>query len=104
MKFKGYYFVLFGVFLLIIVSLWKISFPPSQCHRYSSDRDVHQYVISISLFGPRENPLFTFNQSFILLHQFLSDMIDKYPQWILRVYHDQTLPNDYNILKWISIA
>jgi hypothetical protein len=46
------------------------------------------------MHGPRENPRFTLNTSVNLLYQLINDMKNKYPNWILRIYHDETMKND----------
>lgn len=45
-------------------------------------------VITISLFGPKENSLFQWNTSLILLQEFVQDAAQIYPGWIVRIYHE----------------
>ena len=66
----------------------------SLCSHYSTLRGSHQRIISISMYGPKENPLFALNTSVHFLYQLIDDMKSKYPDWILRIYHDQTIPNE----------
>lgn len=106
MKFCSFSFAIFIVFLFVLWIVFPRKNPSCPCRRrpeghftslcsgQASFRGAHQYVISISLFGPRENPVFQWDQSFVLLRQFLAEMKEIYPQWILRVYHDQTIPKD----------
>lgn len=48
----------------------------------------HQRVITISLFGPKENSLFQWNTSLAFLKDFIRDAQVIYPGWIVRIYHD----------------
>jgi hypothetical protein len=66
----------------------------SLCSHYSTLRGSHQRIISISMHGPRENPRFTLNTSVNLLYQLIDDMTKKYPDWILRIYHDTSIKED----------
>jgi hypothetical protein len=62
------------------------------CSRYATHRGPHQRVISISLFGPKENQLFQLNRSLVYLHQLVNDLNKIYPDdFILRIYHDDTI-------------
>lgn len=65
----------------------------SLCSEYSTFRGGRQRIIAISMFGPRENALFAVNQSVTYLQELIVDMSEKYPEWILRVYHDATIDN-----------
>jgi hypothetical protein len=66
----------------------------SLCSYYSTLRGFHQRIISISMYGPRENSLFSLNNSVNFLYQLINDMTNKYPDWILRIYHDESIKND----------
>jgi len=66
----------------------------SLCSQYSTLRGFHQRIISISMYGPRDNAMFTLNTSIDLLHELISDMKRMYPDWILRIYHDVTITDD----------
>jgi hypothetical protein len=66
----------------------------SLCSQYSTLRGFHQRIISISMYGPRDNSLFTLNTSLSFLHQLIVDMTKRYPDWILRIYHDETIKDD----------
>jgi len=46
------------------------------------------------MYGPRDNPLFTLKTSVHFLYQLIDDMKQKYPDWILRIYHDTSIKND----------
>jgi hypothetical protein len=74
----------------------------SLCSQYSTLRGFHQRIISISMYGPRDNLLFALNTSVTFLYQLIDDMIKKYPNWILRIYHDVSI-ND-NIICSIECA
>ena len=58
----------------------------SLCSQYSILRGFHQRVIAISMYGPKENKLFTPNGSLSYLYELIADMTTMYPGWILRVY------------------
>jgi hypothetical protein len=66
----------------------------SLCSEYSTFRGFHQRIISISMYGPKENPIFSFNASLNFLHELIIDMIKTYPGWILRIYHDASIKED----------
>ncbi|CAF1453739.1 unnamed protein product, partial [Adineta ricciae] len=66
----------------------------SLCSQYSTYRGLHQRIIAISMYGPKENALFAFNASLNFLHQLIIDMKKIYPNWILRVYHDASIKTD----------
>ena len=66
----------------------------SLCSHYSTLRGSHQRIISISMYGPKENALFAFNASLNFLSELINDMKKIYPDWILRVYHDATIKDD----------
>ena len=66
----------------------------SLCSRYSTLRGFHQRIISISMYGPIDNGIFTLNTSLNFLHELISDMRTMYPDWILRIYHDRTIQDD----------
>jgi len=82
------------------------------CSQYSALRGYHQRVISISMYGPRENGLFTLNRSVDFLRQLIDDMKIRYPTWILRVYHDSTIDHkiicpiecDYNLIDFCNVG
>ena len=66
----------------------------SLCSQYATLRGAHQKIIAISMYGPKENVLFNLNDSVNFLHELIFDMNKIYPNWILRVYHDQSLNDD----------
>ena len=62
------------------------------CSTYATRRGPHQRIISISLFGPKENKMFQINSSLTFLHALIKDMNEIYPDnFILRVHHDDTI-------------
>ena len=66
----------------------------SLCNQYSSLRGFNQKIIAISMYGPKENTLFSMNASLTFLHELIADMTNTYPNWILRIYHDSTIRDD----------
>ncbi|CAF3622861.1 unnamed protein product [Adineta steineri] len=66
----------------------------SLCSHYSTLRGSHQRIVSISMYGQGDNAMFTLNTSVNLLHELVSDIKKRYPNWILRIYHDLTIKND----------
>lgn len=66
----------------------------SLCSHYSTLRGAHQRIIAISMYGPKENALFALNTSVGFLHELIGDVKHRYPGWILRVYHDDTIKDD----------
>jgi hypothetical protein len=66
----------------------------SLCSHYSTLRGSHQRIISISMYGPKENAIFALNASLNFLYELINDMKKIYPDWILRVYHDATIKDD----------
>ena len=66
----------------------------SLCDQYSAFRGRHQRVIAISMYGPKDNPTFTFNASVNFLHELIADIAKIYPGWILRIYHDGSVRED----------
>jgi hypothetical protein len=66
----------------------------SLCSQYSTLRGAHQRIISISMFGPKENLLFALNVSLNFLRALIDDVTVVYPSWILRIYHDTSINND----------
>jgi hypothetical protein len=67
---------------------------PSLCSQYSTFRGFHQRIIAISMYGPKENAMFSFNASLNFLHELIADMTKTYPGWILRIYHDASIKED----------
>jgi hypothetical protein len=63
----------------------------SFCSQYSTLRGFHQRIIAISMYGPQENAIFSFNASLNFLHELIADMATMYPGWILRIYHDASI-------------
>jgi hypothetical protein len=62
------------------------------CSHYATRRGPHQRIMSISLFGPKENTRFQFNRSITFLNQLINDVNIIYPDdFILRIYHDDTI-------------
>ena len=66
----------------------------SLCSQYATYRGFHQRVIAVSMYGPKDNRLFTFNNSLTFLYALIDDISQMYPGWILRVYHDSTVRED----------
>ena len=66
----------------------------SLCSQYSTLRGVHQRVIAISMYGPKENAMFSSNASLNFLHALIADMTETYPGWVLRIYHDLSIKAD----------
>ena len=66
--------------------------PLTLCSQYATHRGPDQRIISISLFGPKENRMFQPNRSLIFLHQLIADVNTIYSdRFVLRVYHDDTI-------------
>jgi hypothetical protein len=64
----------------------------SLCSLYATHRGPNQRIISISLFGPKENKLFQPNKSISLLNELINDMNKIYSDgFVLRVHHDDTI-------------
>ncbi|CAF2594609.1 unnamed protein product [Rotaria sp. Silwood2] len=66
----------------------------SLCSQYSTFRGFHQRIIAISMYGPKENVIFSFNRSLYFLYELIDDMKKTYPGWILRIYHDASIKDD----------
>ena len=64
---------------------------PSLCSQYSTFRGFHQQIIAISMYGPKENSIFNMNTSLNFLDELITDMKKTYPNWILRIYHDDSI-------------
>lgn len=69
--------------------------PQSLCSKRATRRGFGQKILSISFFGPDENPkVFSMNNSFRFLQEMIDEMQQIYPDnWILRVYHDEKILN-----------
>jgi hypothetical protein len=64
----------------------------SLCSEYATRRGPHQRIISISLFGPKENKMFQFNRSLSLLNELINDLNKVYSDgYLLRIHHDDTI-------------
>jgi hypothetical protein len=64
----------------------------SLCSHYATQRGPHQRIIAISLYGPKENKAFNYNNSIDYLKQLIDDVNIIYPDgFVLRVYHDDTI-------------
>ena len=64
----------------------------SLCNAYATRRGPHQRVISISLFGPKEEKRFQFQRTIRYLHLLIRDVNLRYSDgFILRIYHDDTI-------------
>ena len=64
----------------------------SLCSQYATHRGPNQRIISISLFGPKENKLFQPNKSISLLNELINDMNKIYSDgFVLRIHHDDTI-------------
>ncbi|CAF3436162.1 unnamed protein product [Rotaria sp. Silwood1] len=62
------------------------------CSDYATRRGPHQRIISISLYGPKENKRFQYNQSLSFLHELINDVNTIYSDnFILRIHHDDTI-------------
>jgi hypothetical protein len=62
------------------------------CSEYATRRGPHQRIISISLFGPKENKMFQFNRSLTFLDALLVDLNKVYSDgFTLRIHHDDTI-------------
>ncbi|CAM2723838.1 unnamed protein product [Rotaria socialis] len=62
------------------------------CNQYANQRGPHQRIISISLFGPKENKIFQYNRSFTFLNQLINDINIIYPDnFTLRIHHDDAI-------------
>ena len=78
--------------LTSILSLEQNDSRSSLCSLYATQRGAHQRIISISLFGPKENNLFLLNRSLLFLDALIEDLNIIYSDgFILRVYHDGTI-------------
>jgi hypothetical protein len=65
---------------------------PVLCNQYSIHRGPNQRIISISLFGPKENKMFQTNKSLSLLSELINDINKIYSDgFILRIHHDDTI-------------
>ena len=66
------------------------------CSHYATRRGPHQRVISISLFGPKENKRFQLDRSITFLNELIHDLNTMYPDnFVLRIHHDDTIsPSD----------
>jgi hypothetical protein len=69
------------------------------CSLRATQRGFGQKVISISLFGPVENPkMFSLNKSLTFVQELLYEIQQVYADdWILRVYHDKKFLNKTTI-------
>jgi hypothetical protein len=64
----------------------------SLCNQYANYRGPNQRIISISLFGPKENKMFQVNRSLTFLNELINDMNTVYSDdFILRIHHDNTI-------------
>ena len=75
---------------------WALSNPNhrslSLCSPYATKRGPNQRIISISLFGPKENRMFQMNRSLTFLNELIDDMNKVYPDgFVLRIHHDTTI-------------
>ncbi|CAF3660199.1 unnamed protein product, partial [Rotaria sordida] len=62
------------------------------CSDYATRRGPHQRIISISLYGPKENKRFQYNQSLFFLNELINDINIIYPDdFTLRIHHDDTI-------------
>ena len=61
------------------------------CNLSAIDRGFNQRVITVSVFGPKENTLFQPKLSLLFLEDLIQDVRRIYPGWILRVYYDDTI-------------
>lgn len=67
----------------------------SHCSERATSRGPHQRVIAMSLFGPTENLMFSHSASILFLRKVLAEMGAVLPNdFILRIYHDQTITQD----------
>jgi hypothetical protein len=70
----------------------QIESQSSLCNHYATRRGPHQRIISISLFGPKENRMFQVNRSLTFLKELINDINTIYSDgFILRIYHDNTI-------------
>ncbi|CAF2641649.1 unnamed protein product [Rotaria sp. Silwood2] len=64
----------------------------SLCSQYATQRGPHQRIISISIFGPKENKMFQVNRTLNFLHELIKDLNIIYSDgFILRIHHDKTI-------------
>ena len=64
---------------------------PGLCSLRATHRGFNQHVITVSLFGPKENSLFQRSRSLLFLHDMIQEARQVYPGWFLRIYHDNTI-------------
>jgi hypothetical protein len=76
----------------------KTEIQSSLCSYYATQRGPNQRIISISLFGPKENKMFQVNRSLTFLNELINDINKIYSDdFILRIHHDNTI----NIVDFI---
>ncbi len=85
--------------LSVIVNEKKVE---SLCSIRATKRGFGQKIISISFFGPVENPaMFSVNNSLKLLKELINEMQEVYSdKWILRIYHDEKILNQMMISQF----
>lgn len=69
----------------------------SLCSEQADRRGKHQRIISLSIFGPKENPIFVDDQFQQMIYPFLNEAHTLFSSWTIRLYSDQPTIDRLNL-------
>ena len=67
------------------------------CSQEADLRGSHQRIIALSVFGPKENPLFTDEKFFQFIRPLLAEARLLFPSWTVRLYSDDLTISRLNL-------
>lgn len=69
------------------------------CSSRAASRGTDQRIISISIFGPKENEIFADDNFSQMITPLLDEAKSLFPSWIVRLYADQSAVNRLNLMN-----
>lgn len=76
----------------------------SLCSEKADRRGIHQKVISLSVFGPKENQRFEDERSTAFLTPLINEAKNIFPEWSLRLYSDEITINRLDLRSFASLS
>lgn len=74
------------------------------CSSQAARRGPNQRIISLSIFGPKENKIFVDDNFHRLMNPFLAEAKSLFPSWIIRLYADESAIHRLNLMNLTKSA
>jgi hypothetical protein len=74
------------------------------CSQEADHRGNKQRIISLSIFGPKENPMFIDEKFSQLIYPLIDEAKLLFPSWTIRLYSDQSTINRLNLKNLTHLA